>query len=49
MGSALSGATITYTGLEPIIDNLAAVDRVFEFAATNDSISLADAARAVIP
>ncbi len=41
------GSTIAYTGLEPITDNLAAVDRVFEFAATNDSITLADAARAV--
>jgi Ca2+-binding RTX toxin-like protein len=42
----IDGSTITYTGLEPILDNLAAVDRVFVFAATNDSITLADAARA---
>jgi Ca2+-binding RTX toxin-like protein len=43
----IDGATIMYTGLEPILDNLAVVDRVFEFAATNDAITLADAARAV--
>ncbi len=42
----IDGSTITYTNLEPITDNLAAVDRVFEFAATNDAITLADAARA---
>lgn len=41
----IDGSMITYTGLEPILDNLAAVDRVFEFAATNDAITLADAAR----
>ncbi len=43
----IDGSTITYTGLEPITDNLTAVDRVFEFAVTNDSITLADAASAV--
>lgn len=34
--------TITYTGLEPIFDNLGASDRVFNFGATADDITLAD-------
>ncbi|MBI1313734.1 hypothetical protein GC176_20775, partial [bacterium] len=34
--------TITYTGLEPIFDNLSATDRVFNFGATDDVISLSD-------
>ncbi len=33
---------ITYTGLEPITDNLIATDRRFTFAATNDAITLGD-------
>ncbi len=33
---------ITYTGLEPIYDNLAAVDRLFKFGATANIITLAD-------
>ncbi|MEQ9407474.1 MAG: Calx-beta domain-containing protein [Fuerstiella sp.] len=38
----VDGAVITYTGLEPIADNLAAVDRVFSFGATADEILLTD-------
>ena len=34
--------TITYTGLEPIFDNLSATDRVFNFGATGDDITLSD-------
>jgi Ca2+-binding RTX toxin-like protein len=34
--------TIFYTGLEPISDNVAAVDRIFTFAASNDVITLGD-------
>jgi Ca2+-binding RTX toxin-like protein len=34
--------TITYTGLEPIFDNLSATDRIFNFGATDDDISLSD-------
>jgi Ca2+-binding RTX toxin-like protein len=34
--------TIQYTGLEPISDNLAAVNRVFSFGNSNDDITLAD-------
>ena len=37
-----NGRTITYTGLEPIFDNLDAIDRVFNFAATSDQITLED-------
>jgi len=39
----IDGDTITYTGLEPIVDTLAAVNRIFTFAtATADEISLGD-------
>ncbi len=34
--------TINYTGLEPIFDNLDAVDRTFNFAAANDAVTLSD-------
>ncbi|MHC4879553.1 MAG: beta strand repeat-containing protein, partial [Planctomycetota bacterium] len=34
--------TITYTGLEPIFDNLSATDRIFNFGATDDDITLSD-------
>ncbi len=34
--------TITYTGLEPIFDNLSATDRIFNFGATDDEITLSD-------
>ncbi len=38
---AITGnATITYTGLEPIIDNLNAVDRVFDFTGGAETITL---------
>ena len=38
----VDGVIIEYTGLEPINDNLAAVDRVFTFGGTNDVITLED-------
>ncbi|NND99210.1 MAG: CHRD domain-containing protein, partial [Pirellulaceae bacterium] len=36
------GATITYTGLEPVIDNTDAVDRVFTFTGGGETITLSD-------
>ena len=36
--------TVNYTGLEPISDNLAATDRVFDFGATSDDVTLSDGA-----
>jgi hypothetical protein len=48
--SSVSGMTthgITYTGLEPITDNLSATDRVFEFTSANDeTITITDDATA---
>lgn len=38
----LDGSTIHYTGLEPIADNLNAVDRVFTFSAATTTITLRD-------
>ena len=38
----LDGSTITFTGLEPITDNLSAVNRVFTFGDTADTITLGD-------
>jgi fibronectin-binding autotransporter adhesin len=35
--------TITYTGLEPVVDNLDAVNRVFDFSGATETISLTDA------
>lgn len=43
-GSVAVGAqTINYTGLEPVIDNIAAVSRVFTFTAGSDAIVLTEA------
>ncbi len=39
---AFGSVTVTYTGLEPIIDNLSAVDRVFSFEGGAETITLAD-------
>ncbi len=36
----VDGTTITYTGLEPIVDNLDAANRVFTFTGANETISL---------
>ena len=47
LAGALAG-TITYTGLEPITDNLAATDRVFDFTGGTESISLVDATGATM-
>ncbi len=41
-------STITYTGLEPITDNLSATDRTFTFNGGSEAISLADAAGAAM-
>ena len=38
----IDGSLITYTGLEPITDNLSATDRVFSFGGTADDITLTD-------
>ncbi|MBI1312828.1 hypothetical protein GC176_16180 [bacterium] len=38
----VDGFTIAYTGLEPIVDNLNAADRVFAFGDGDDSIQLLD-------
>ncbi|WP_182870102.1 dockerin type I domain-containing protein [Rhodopirellula sp. JC639] len=38
----LTSGMITYTGLEPIIDNLSAVDRVFTFTGGAETITLSD-------
>ena len=38
----LDSSTITFTGLEPITDNLSATDRVFNFGDTADTITLGD-------
>ena len=35
-------ATITYTGLEPIIDNIDAVNRIFNFTGAAETITLSD-------
>ncbi|QDV49759.1 golvesin C-terminal-like domain-containing protein [Gimesia fumaroli] len=35
-------ATITYTGLEPIIDNIDAADRIFSFTGADELITLSD-------
>lgn len=37
-----SATTIQYTGLEPIIDNLSAIDRVFTFTGGSETITLSD-------
>lgn len=39
---ASTSTTIQYTGLEPVIDNLGAVDRVFSFTGGSEQISLSD-------
>ena len=44
----IDGTLITYTGLEPITDNLSATDRVFTFSSGNDAITLADATGAAM-
>lgn len=42
-GTISDGAhTITYTGLEPIIDNLSVTDRVFSFTGAGETITLSD-------
>ncbi|MBT3378802.1 MAG: hypothetical protein HN406_24585, partial [Lentisphaerae bacterium] len=38
---SFDGSTLTYTGLEPITDNLVVANRVFTFGALADSITLA--------
>ncbi len=43
---AYDGRTLTYTGLEPISDLVAATNRTFNFAATADAITLVDDATA---
>ncbi|QDT41467.1 hypothetical protein Pan241w_15280 [Gimesia alba] len=35
-------ATITYTGLEPVLDTIAATDRIFSFTGAGEMISLTD-------
>ncbi len=45
LAGALAG-TISYTGLEPIFDNLSATDRVFTFNGGAETITLTDAAGA---
>ena len=45
LAGTISG-TITYTGLEPITDNLGATDRVFSFNGGAETITLTDAAGA---
>ncbi|MFM9960443.1 MAG: beta-propeller fold lactonase family protein, partial [Planctomycetaceae bacterium] len=42
LAGALAG-TITYTGLEPVTDNLSATDRVFTFNGGTETITLTDA------
>ena len=37
------GSTIAYVGLEPVDDNLGAIDRVFNFTGGSESITLSDA------
>ncbi len=41
LAGAMTG-TINYTGLEPITDNLNAVDRAFDYSATAETITLAN-------
>ncbi len=41
-------STITYTGLEPITDNLSATDRTFTFNGGSEAISLSDATGAAM-
>ncbi|MCA9136717.1 MAG: hypothetical protein KDB00_08160 [Planctomycetales bacterium] len=43
---AFTSTTIQYTGLEPVIDNLGAVDRVFTFTGGAEQITLSDNAAA---
>ena len=38
----LDGSTIIYTGLEPIFDNLPAIDRLFDFTGADETITLSD-------
>ncbi|PAY15697.1 hypothetical protein CKO51_30555 [Rhodopirellula sp. SM50] len=40
--NAVDSGTIQYTGLEPIVDNLSAVDRVFTFTGGSETITLSD-------
>ncbi|MHC4877098.1 MAG: choice-of-anchor I family protein [Planctomycetota bacterium] len=40
----IDGSTLTYTGLEPIFDNLSATNRVFEFGPAADVITIDDGA-----
>ena len=42
----IDGTVITYTGLEPVADNLDAVNRIFTFNAGAETITLTDAAGA---
>ena len=41
--SVTGNSTITYTGLEPVTDNLSATDRVFTFTGGAETITLTDA------
>jgi filamentous hemagglutinin family protein len=43
---SVDGSTITYTGLEPITDNLDAINRIFAFNGGVETITLADDATA---
>ncbi|WP_160168170.1 right-handed parallel beta-helix repeat-containing protein, partial [Rhodopirellula sallentina] len=38
----IDGSMVTYTGLEPIIDNLNAADRIFTFTGGDETITLGD-------
>lgn len=38
----IDGSLITYVGLEPILDNLDAIDRVFDFQGADEIITLSD-------
>lgn len=42
LSDGTNAATITYTGLEPIFDNISPTNRVFTFSGANDVISVTD-------
>ena len=42
------GPTITYTGLEPVTDNLSATDRVFGFSAVTETITLTESGGSLV-
>ncbi|WP_044255797.1 tail fiber protein, partial [Rhodopirellula sp. SWK7] len=44
----IDGSMLTYTGLEPIVDNLGAVDRIFTFTGGSETITLGDDLGAVV-